>query len=114
VTTVVYELCWILSEKYVLVFHVSCGFSVDFFFVTVFGDRSLNLDFLGHYFLVAHPIYFDFLSSGAESLSCPCSAHTGPACPLLSALLFNPLASYHSGRTQLFQNQQICLCFLLQ
>jgi hypothetical protein len=83
VTSVVYELCWILTEKYVLVFLVSCGFSVDFSFVTVFGDRSLNLDFLGHDFLVAHPIYFDFLSSGAESLSCPCSAHTSPACPLL-------------------------------
>jgi hypothetical protein len=46
---------------------VSCGFSVNFCLVTVFGDRSLNLDFHGHDFLVAHPIYFDFLSSDAES-----------------------------------------------
>jgi hypothetical protein len=54
-TSAVYELCWTLTEKYVLVFLVSCGFSVDFSFVTVFGDRSLNLDFLCHDFLVAHP-----------------------------------------------------------
>jgi hypothetical protein len=89
VTSVVYESCLILIEKYVLVFRVRCGFSVDFSFVTVFSDRSLDPDFLGHNFSVAHPIYFDFLSSGVESSSCPCTAHTGPACPLLSAALFN-------------------------
>jgi hypothetical protein len=50
VTSVVYESCWILVEKYVLVFRVSCGFSVDFSFVTVFGDRNLDPDFLGHDF----------------------------------------------------------------
>jgi hypothetical protein len=50
VTFVVYESCWILIEKYVLVFRVSCGFSVDFSFVTVFGDRNLDPDFLGHDF----------------------------------------------------------------
>jgi hypothetical protein len=50
VTSVVYESCLILIEKYVLVFHVSCGFSVDFSFMTVFSDRSLDPDFLGHNF----------------------------------------------------------------
>jgi hypothetical protein len=92
VTSAVYELCWILTEKYVLVFLVSCGFSVDFSFMTVFGDRRLNLDFLCHDFLVAHPIYFDLLSSGVESLSCPFSAHTSPACPLL--LVQSPARSH--------------------
>jgi hypothetical protein len=46
----VYESCWILIEKYVLVFRVSCWFFVDFSFVIVFGGRSLDPDFLGHDF----------------------------------------------------------------